>query len=98
MKYPLLSASCLLFATITNTFTVQADTYSLKSPNLRLQVDLNNSERGLSYSVSLDGKAIISESALGLIVNNKPVGNTEMEFLGKQDSIVNTSFTLLGRT
>ena len=98
MKYPLLSASCLLFATITNTSTVQADTYFLKSPNSRLQVNLNNSERGLSYSVSLDGKAIISESALGLIVNNKPVGNTEMEFLGKQDSIVNTSFTLLGRT
>jgi len=98
MKYALLSAGSLLLASIILTATTQADTYSLKSPNSRLQVDLNNSERGLSYSVSLDGKAIISESALGLIVNNRPLGNNEMEFLSKQNATVNSTFPLFGKT
>lgn len=93
MKKYLLSASCLMLA-----ISAHADTYSVKSPNSRLQVDLNNSAQGLSYSVSLDGTAIISESALGLIVNNRPVGNNEMEFLSKENATVNSTFPLFGRT
>lgn len=92
-KHQVLSASLLALA-----LSAQADTYSLKSPNSRIQVDLNNGGHGLTYSVSLDGKAIISESALGLIVNNRPVGHNEMEFKGKDDASINTSFTMFGRT
>lgn len=91
-KHHWLSACLLMSATL------HAETYNLKSPNSRLQVALNNGEQGLSYSLSFDGKPVISESALGLIVNNKPLGNAEMQFLSKEESAVNTSFTLLGRT
>ena len=97
-KYSWLSAIYLVLITSTFASVAQADTYSIKSPNSRLQVNVSNGERGLSYSVSLDGKDVISESALGLIVNNRPLGNNEMEFLNKEDSTVNTSFNLLGRT
>lgn len=93
-KYQLLSASCMLLA-----MAAQADTYTLKSPNSRVQVDLSNNANGLSYTLSLDGKQLISESSLGLIINDLPLGKTEMQFVGKEDSSVNTSFNLVaGRT
>jgi len=93
-KKLLLSASCLLLAVF-----VQADTYSLKSPNSRIQVDLTNNGNGLSYTVSLDGKQFISESSLGLIINELPIGKNELQFLGKEEKSVKDSFTLVaGRT
>ncbi|GGY73995.1 alpha-glucosidase [Cellvibrio zantedeschiae] len=92
-KFQLLSASIMMLAAAS-----QADTYALKSPNSRVQVDITNNGGGLSYTLSLDGKQIISESSLGLIINNKPLGNNEMQFLSKENSSVNESFNLLGRT
>ncbi len=92
-KFIFLSASLLL------AIAAQADTYSLKSPNSRLQVDLANSANGLSYSVSLDGKQFIKESSLGLIINSVPIGKNEMQFIGKEDASVKESFELVaGRT
>jgi alpha-glucosidase len=76
-----------------------ADTYSLKSPNSRVQVDLTNNGNGLSYTVSLDGKQFISESTLGLIINDLPIGKNEMQFVGKEESRHNDSFNLVaGKT
>src|SRR3954471_13840635 len=93
-KKLLLSASCLLLAGF-----AQADTYSLKSPNSRIQVDLTNNGNGLSYTVSLDGKQFISESSLGLIINELPIGKNELQFVGKEEKSVKDSFTLVaGRT
>ncbi len=93
-KYLLASVSCMVLAA-----AAQADTYSLKSPNSRVQVDLSNNGNGLSYTVSLDGKQFISESSLGLIINDLPIGKNEMQFVGKEESSVNTSFNLVvGRT
>jgi len=93
-KYQLLMASCMMLAV-----AAQADTYTLKSPNSRVQVDLVNTGNGLSYTMSLDGKQIISESSLGLIINDLPLGKNEMQFVGKEESSVNTSFNLVaGRT
>lgn len=92
-KYAFLSASLLL------AIAAQADTYSLKSPNSRLQVDLTNNGSGLSYTVSLDGKQFIKESSLGLIINSLPIGKNEMQFVGKEDASVKESFDLVaGRT
>ena len=94
MKRYLLLASFMLLA-----MAAQADTYSLKSPNSRVQVDLTNNGNGLSYTVSLDGKQFISESSLGLIINDLPIGKNEMQFVGKDDASVNDSFNLVaGRT
>lgn len=94
MKRYLLSASCMLLA-----MAAQADTYSLKSPNSRVQVDLTNDSNGLTYTVSLDGKQFISESSLGLIIDDLPIGKNEMQFVGKEESSHNDSFNLVaGRT
>jgi alpha-glucosidase len=93
-KYALLSATYMFLA-----LAAQADTYSLKSPNSRVQVDLTNNGNGLSYTVSLDGKQFISESALGLIINDVPVGKNEMQFVDRADASVKESFDLVaGKT
>lgn len=94
MKKYLLSATCMLLAV-----AAQADTYSLKSPNSRVQIDLTNNGNGLTYTVSLDGKQFISESSLGLVINELPLGKNEMQFIGKEEASVNDSFNLVaGRT
>ncbi len=93
-KYQLLAAASLLLAS-----TTYADTYTLKSPNSRVQVDLSNNGNGLSYIVSLDGKQVISESTLGLVINDLPLGKNEMQFVGKENASVNSSFNLVaGKT
>jgi alpha-glucosidase len=87
-KYPM--AAGLLLAMV-----AQADTYSLKSPNARVQVDVANTSNGLSYSLTLDGKPVIADSALGLIINEQPIGKEELQFLGKEEGSVNTSWNLV---
>jgi alpha-glucosidase len=92
-KYAFLPASLLLAA------VTQADTYSLKSPNSRVQVDLTNNSNGLSYTVSLDGRQFISESSLGLIINSSPIGKNEMQFVGQEHSSVKEPVELVaGKT
>ena len=65
-----LSAACLF-----SCFAVaQADTYTIHSPDKRLEVQVSNSAAGLTYSVSLDGNTFITPSTLGLIINDLPIG------------------------
>jgi alpha-glucosidase len=87
---PILAAGTLLLA-----MAAQADTYAIKSPNARVQFELTNNNNGLSYSLSLDGKQIISESSLGLIIDDLPIGKNEMQFVGKEEASVNDSFNLV---
>lgn len=92
--YRLLSAVCLLAAGF-----VQAETYTVQSPNARVQVAVTNDSKGLSYAVTLDGNKIIGNSALGLIINNLPLGDAELDFVGKTQNKVKDSFELVaGRT
>ena len=90
-----LSAACLF-----SCFAVaQADTYTIHSPDKRLDVQVSNSAAGLTYSVSLDGNTFITPSTLGLIINDLPIGQAEMEFQGKQDARIEDSFELFaGKT
>ena len=90
-----LSAACLF-----SCFAVaQADTYTIHSPDKRLEVQVSNSAAGLTYSVSLDGNTFITPSTLGLIINDLPIGQAEMEFQGKQDARIEDSFELFaGKT
>lgn len=88
-KYCLLSVSLLMMATAVN-----ADTYLLKSPNARVQLELNNTTQGLSYTVALDGKTIIGDSALGLIIDDQPLGAGELTFRGREDASINETFEL----
>ena len=74
----LLSAACLLVASIAH-----AQTYMVQSPNVRVHVSVTNDAKSLNYSVTLDGNKIIGDSALGLIINDLPLGNNELDFVGK---------------
>lgn len=71
-----------------------ADTYNLSSPNGRISVALENGEKGLSYSVKVDNKSIIEDSALGLIIDDVPQGGAKMNFLGETRGEVRDSFEL----
>jgi len=71
-----------------------ADTYNLSSPNGRISVALENGEKGLSYSVKVDNKSIIEDSALGLIIDDAPLGGAKMNFLGETRGEVRDSFEL----
>ena len=75
-----------------------ADTYTLQSPDKRIQVAVINDARGLTYNVSLDGNKVIADSALGLMINDLPLGNAELSVLGESKAKGKESFELLGRT
>ncbi len=87
--------SRLMLASLLLATAAQADTYTLNSPNARIQVEVANAANGLSYNVKLDGKSIITESSLGLVVNEQPIGKEELQFLGKENASINTSWNLL---
>jgi alpha-glucosidase len=76
-----------------------AETYTLSSPNSRVQLAVTNDSQGLNYSLTLDGNHVMENSALGLIINDLPLGNNEMRMLDKTTRRVNDSFELVaGRT
>lgn len=92
-KYVIFTAAWLLAG------ATHADTYLLKSPNARVQLAVTNDAKGLSYAVSLDGNSVITSSALGLVINDLPLGKEELQLVGKEEASVNDSFTLVaGRT
>lgn len=92
LHFRLLFTACLLAAGVAH-----AETYSLQSPNARLQIAVINDDKGLSYTLALDGKKIISDSSLGLIVNDLPLGNGELEPSGNSKSKGADKFELFGR-
>jgi len=75
--------------------TSMADSYSLTSPNKRVQIDVENDHAGLHYSISLDGNAITTQSSMGLIIDTESLGNSEMLFVDKQTSRVRESIELV---
>ncbi len=89
----LLSAACLLVAGVAN-----AGTYNVQSPNARIQVAVTNDAKGLSYAVTLDGNQVISQSALGLVIDDVSLGNNELAFLDNSKEKGKDSFELFGRT
>lgn len=89
----LLTTACLITAGIAH-----AETYTVQSPNSRVQVAVTNDAKGLSYTVAFDGNKVISDSALGLIINDISLGNNELDFLGNSKEKGKDSFELLGRT
>lgn len=72
-----------------------AQTYSLKSPNNRLNFIVDNNHEGLRYSLTLDQQTIISNSPLGLILDKKNVGSSEMHFVDKHSTEVNERFDIV---
>lgn len=85
---------CLLLAMSAMPMMAFADTYNLSSPNGRVSVALENSDKGLSYSVQVDNKLILDDSSLGLIIDDVPFGGNKMNFLGEARSEVRESFEL----
>lgn len=76
-----------------------ANVSSLSSPNGRISVSLTNDDKGLSYNVKVDNKPIISDSSLGLIIDDAPLGSAKMISLGETQDQVRDHFDLFaGRT
>ncbi len=53
-----------------NSLLAQIISYSLKSPNKKIAVNIINDNGKLSYVVKFNQKQIIKQSKLGMIVNN----------------------------
>jgi alpha-glucosidase len=93
-KSTLLAVGCLLWVSLAH-----AERYTLTSPNTRVHVAVTNDLNGLRYTLSLDGNPIISESSLGLIINDIPLGKNELQFLGKEEASISDSVNLIaGKT
>ena len=71
-----------------------AEVYNLNSPSGRISVSLQNSDKGLSYSIKVDNKSILDESSLGLVIDDVPLGGNKMNFLGEAGSEVREWFEL----
>jgi len=76
-------------------FSASAETYTVQSPNNRIQLSVNNDVAGLHYKVSMDDKLIISDSPLGLIIDNKQIGNSELKLISKEQKMIKDSFELI---
>ena len=74
---------------------VNAEVFQIKSPNQRVQMSITSDASGLRYQVSLDGQSIIADSPLGLIIDNKQLGNTELQLLSKKQKAVKDTFDLI---
>ncbi|HVZ29051.1 MAG TPA: glycoside hydrolase family 97 protein [Asticcacaulis sp.] len=75
-----------------------AETYTVASPNGRIKVAVDTSAAGLSYAVTLDGKAIIDSSPLGLSLDKGDLGSKAPTLVGhKEDSVDDTYTMVVGR-
>lgn len=74
---------------------VNAEVFQIKSPNQRVQMSITSDASGLRYQVSLDGQSIIADSPLGLIIDNKQLGNSELQLLSKKQKAVKDTFDLI---
>jgi alpha-glucosidase len=74
---------------------VNAEVFQIKSPNQRVQMSITSDASGLRYQVSLDGQSIIADSPLGLIIDNKQLGNAELQLLSKKQKAVKDTFDLI---
>ena len=74
---------------------INAEVFQIKSPNQRVQMSITSDASGLRYQVSLDGQSIIADSPLGLIIDNKQLGNTELQLLSKKQKAVKDTFDLI---
>lgn len=93
-RYLLVMAVCFMFASM-----AYAENYTVTSPNSRVQLEVTNDAKGLRYSLGLDGNKIIDQSTLGLIINDLPLGSSELDFVGRaEDKVKNTFELVAGRS
>lgn len=74
---------------------VGAESYQVNSPNKRVQMSITNDAAGLHYQVTLDGKSVIADSPLGLIIDNKQIGNSELQLLSQKQKAIKDRFELI---
>ncbi len=74
---------------------VNAEVFQIKSPDQRVQMSITSDASGLRYQVSLDDQTIITDSPLGLIIDNKQLGNAELQLLSKKQKAVKDKFDLI---
>ena len=72
----------------------KAETYAVSSPNGRVSITVDQDIAGLTYSVSLDGKALITPSPLGLNLDIGSIGSGS-SVLGHTETTVNDTYDIV---
>jgi len=82
-----LSILFLLFASLCG-----AQDYQVNSPDKKITVSIKNGDE-LHYSVTFNGKPIISESSLGFEFKSEPAMNKGFKEIDKQENTINETWT-----
>lgn len=73
----------------------QAETYKAASPNGRVQIIVDRGDKGLSYTVTLDGKAVIAPSPLGLALAQATLGDGPLTVLNHSETAFDTTYDMV---
>ncbi len=76
-------------------FPAAADTVKITSPNGRVAVDLTYDQGGLGYDVTLDGKPLITPSALGVNTSAGTLGAGAQTLTGRNDKAVDETYHMV---
>ena len=96
MSKSVASASLAVIAACLCTGAVQAETVHVASPNGRIAVDVStDGPAGPTFAVTVDGKAIVTPSPLGLDLDVGSIAGSAAKLTGHTDTAVASSFDLV---
>ena len=87
-------AICLLLGTSHTALSMELNRNfnTVQSPNARVKFELTHDDDGLKYSVRLDDIALIINAPLGLIIDNKPLGNSKLQLQSEHTELVKDEY------
>ena len=90
------SASFAVLAACLSAGSAYAETVHVASPNGRYAIDVSSSDQGgPTFAVTVDGKAIITPSPLGIDLDIGQIAGDGAKLTGHTDTTVNSSFDLV---
>jgi alpha-glucosidase len=72
-----------------------AETYTVASPNGRIKVAVDSGAAGLSYTVMLEGQAVIASSPLGLTLDKGDLGAKTPILLSHNEATVTSTYEMV---
>lgn len=76
------------FAGVTGAMAQPASDIGLASPGQRNRIDLSVADGKLRYTVSRDGRAVLSPSPIGMVTSQGPLGGSDLEVVGTERASV----------
>ncbi|MFB0873074.1 MULTISPECIES: glycoside hydrolase family 97 protein [unclassified Sphingobium] len=76
------------FAGVTGAIAQPASDIGLASPDQRNRIDLSVADGKLRYTVSRDGRALLSPSPIGMVTSQGPLGGSDLEVVGTERASV----------